>query len=80
MKCTKNVTDETLLKDIEYTVIEAEAYRKLEEGFLSLYNLPENKDNGFIPYRFLYENSKFNKEECLNFLLDLSKLKIERGL
>ena len=80
MKCTKDVTDETLLKDIEYTVIEAEAYRKLEEGFLSLSNLPENKDNDFIPYHSLYEGSKLNKEECLNFLLDLSKLKIERGL
>ena len=75
-----NVSNETLLRDIENTEKEVLAYNKLSEGFGLLSELPE-----FNQYkRRDYEEKSLNyanlAEGCMQFLDQLLSIKSDRKL
>jgi hypothetical protein len=75
-----SVSNEKLLEDIRLTELELSAYVKLYQGFKILSKLPENK--GFYASKYNMEYQKYlnGANECNEFLVELKKLKLYRGL
>ena len=75
-----NVSNEQLLKDIENTIQEIEAYNFLRKGYEILARLPENEGGQSRRYysEYDYYDNLYNK--CLTFLNKLYALAEERGI
>lgn len=74
----ENVSNEELLRDIENTRKEAEAYDLIARGERILCTMPENAGDRFHHNRAItYEQ---NHIDCLRFLQQLEGIKKERGL
>jgi hypothetical protein len=75
-----SISNEELLKDITNTKLELSAYVKLYQGFKILSELPENKGNNAREYYWEYQKYLNASDECNEFLVELKKLKLYRGL
>jgi hypothetical protein len=73
------VPNDELLRDIELTKREANAYRKLSEGYRTLESLPENQNQ---PISRMMKSSYYagKEEECAKFLEGLIELAKKRGI
>ena len=76
-----NVSNETLLQDIESTQKESDAYNEISHGFHVLSTLPENQGNNEGRNCLMNEQKyKDLERRCLQFLNKLISIKTERGL
>jgi len=75
-----NVSNEQLLKDIENTIQEIEAYNFLRKGYEILARLPENQGSQSRIYYSKYSCYNSLQTDCSTFLEKLYILKEERGL
>jgi hypothetical protein len=75
-----HVSDKDLLNDIENTIIEHAAYVNIYKGFRDLSNLPENVGSMAREAEILYKEYLSLSNECYKFLMQLNKIKEERGL
>lgn len=77
---TKKVTNEQLLEDIKNTEIEINAYKQLKSAYAVLSKFPENSKLDAKKFLMLSEKYCRIEIECSQFLEELWKLKLERGL
>jgi hypothetical protein len=76
-----SVSNEQLLKDIENTKKEVDAYKKIRDGYLVLSQLPENSIQPNGKYYYAESHScDILYNECSEFLEKLLNLKKERGI
>ena len=75
------ISNEQLLRDIDLTELERDAYVKICDGFLTLCELPENIESG---QSNLYTSQHYKYSGlatmCTTFLDQLLAIKKERGL
>jgi hypothetical protein len=71
--------DAQLLKDIELTRKEMEAYQKIYDGYAILAVLPESVET---EKNYKYELMRYSllKDQCSEYLQEMLKLKKKRGL
>jgi hypothetical protein len=74
------VSNDVLLEDISNTRKELEAYWLMSKGCALLSELPENTEITRSAYIKEKDRYFYLADDCNNFLVELLKLKLERGL
>ena len=77
-EASKKISNKQLLIDITLTRNEAEAFRLLSKGHLTLSTMPENTQGKRREHRLQSQNYNRKKVDCLAFLKRLEQLKEER--
>lgn len=75
---SKLISNEQLSQDIELTIKELEAYRKIADGFRALARLPENAGANASMHNFQADKYSRSATDCAEFLRTLNALKAER--